>query len=143
MRLMASLDRIAGFIRFGVTTIVAAISSGCTDVQQYTSKDLTILPCERMAYEFFLPLEFDAEGKFVYPDQVAVIEGALHSIEHIYVFVHGWDKTTKTAERDYQELICRFYTHSKNSPSSREGAIIIGVFWPSEEFPRWVNFLGE
>ncbi|MEX5220169.1 MAG: hypothetical protein NW701_20310 [Nitrospira sp.] len=113
---------------------------GCVDVARYNSKDLTLLPCEGSATEFFLPVEFDENGHFIYLDQVDRIRNALRKVNQIYVFVHGWDKTTQTAEVDYQNLICRFHTHYRTGASYTEKAIVIGVFWPSIEFPRWLNF---
>ena len=107
---------------------------------QYTSKDLTILPCESKANEFFFPLEFDDAGNQVYADQAPAIEKALHHAQRVYVFIHGWNKTPDLAERDYQDLICRFYTHSKRDEASAKRSIIIGVFWPSSDFPPLLNF---
>lgn len=119
---------------------LTGLIAGCVDGNRYNSKDLTTLPCERTAKEFFLPVEFDADGKFVYDDQIEAVKEGLRQADQVYVFVHGWDKTTETAERDYQDLICRFRTHSRSGSSRSEKAIIIGVFWPSTEFPRWLNF---
>jgi hypothetical protein len=113
---------------------------GCAQTGQYTSKDLTLLPCEQKANEFFFPLEFDEAGSQVYADQAPAIENALHHVERVYVFVHGWNKTPKLAEGDYQDLICRFYTHSKHDSANSKRSIIIGVFWPSADFPPMLNF---
>lgn len=120
--------------------VLVCLVAGCADGTRYNSKDLTTLPCERTAGEFFLPVEFDEDGKFVYDDQVDSIKEGLRRADQVYVFVHGWDKTTETAERDYQDLICRFHTHSRSGSSRTEKVIIIGVFWPATEFPRWLNF---
>ena len=62
---------------------------GCTQTGQYTSKDLTILPCEQKANEFFFPLEFDEGGNYVYEDQAPAIEKALLNAQRVFVFVHG------------------------------------------------------
>ncbi|THJ20958.1 MAG: hypothetical protein CAF45_013155 [Nitrospira sp. CG24E] len=113
---------------------------GCTQTSQYTSKDLTILPCEQKANEFFYPLEFDEAGNYVYEDQAPAIEKALLQTQRVFVFVHGWDKSPKLAEGDYQDLICRFYTHSKHDSDNAKKSIIIGVFWPSADFPPLLNF---
>lgn len=120
--------------------LVFGVMSGCVQTGQYTSKDLTILPCEQKANEFFFPLEFDEVGNQVYADQAAAIETALHSAQRVYVFVHGWNKNPKLAEGDYQDLICRFHTHSKRGEVSANRSIIIGVFWPSADFPPLLNF---
>jgi hypothetical protein len=120
--------------------LVFGLMSGCVQTGQYTSKDLTILPCEQKANEFFFPLEFDADGNQVYADQAPAIENALQHTQRVFVFVHGWDKTPKLAEGDYQDLICRFYTHSKRDEASAKRSIIIGVFWPSADFPPLLNF---
>lgn len=117
--------------------VVVGLLLGCSHSPQYTSKDLTILPCEQKAHEFFFPLEFDARGRFVYDDQPALIAEAMPEAESIYVFVHGWNKVPKLAEADYQDLVCRFYTHSK---ANKKKSIIIGVFWPSTDFPPLFNF---
>lgn len=98
------------------------------------------MPCEQRANEFFFPLEFDEAGNQVYADQAPAIEKALHHAERVYVFVHGWNKTPKLAEGDYQDLICRFYTHSKHDSVNTKRSIIIGVFWPSADFPPLLNF---
>ena len=113
---------------------------GCVQTGQYTSKDITTLPCEQKANEFFFPLEFDKAGNQVYADQAPAIENALHHAEQVFVFVHGWNKTPDLAERDYQDLICRFYTHSKHDSANAKRSIIIGVFWPSADFPPLLNF---
>jgi hypothetical protein len=120
--------------------LVFGLVMGCAQTGQYTSKDLTILPCEQRANEFFFPLEFDEAGNQVYADQAHAIENALHHAERVYVFVHGWNKTPKLAEGDYQDLICRFYTHSKHDSVNTKRPIIIGVFWPSADFPPLLNF---
>lgn len=120
--------------------LVFGLMVGCAQTEQYTSKDLTILPCERKANEFFFPLEFDKAGNQVYADQAPAIENALHHAERVFVFVHGWNKTPDLAERDYQDLICRFYTHSKHDSANAKRSIIIGVFWPSADFPPLLNF---
>ncbi|HZD11941.1 MAG TPA: alpha/beta hydrolase, partial [Candidatus Binatus sp.] len=112
----------------------------CAQTGQYTSKDLTILPCEQKANEFFFPLEFDEAGSYVYEDQAPAIEKALLHTQRVFVFIHGWNKTPKLAEGDYQDLICRFYTHSKHDPANAKKSIIIGVFWPSADFPPLLNF---
>ncbi|QPD03533.1 MAG: hypothetical protein Nkreftii_001307 [Candidatus Nitrospira kreftii] len=121
----------------GIPILIACFQIGCSHTPQYTSKDLTTLPCEQKAHEFFFPLEFDEHGSFVYDDQPSEITKAIPEADSIYVFVHGWNKDTKLAETDYQDLICRFYTHSK---ASKKKSIIIGLFWPSTEFPPLLNF---
>ena len=120
--------------------LVFGLMVGCAQTEQYTSKDLTVLPCERKANEFFFPLEFDKAGNQVYADQAPAIENALHHADRVYVFVHGWNKTPQSAEGDYQDLICRFYTHSKHDPVNAKRSIVIGVFWPSADFPPLLNF---
>ena len=120
--------------------LVFGLMVGCAQTGQYTSKDITTLPCEQKANEFFFPLEFDEAGNQVYADQAPAIEKALHHAERVYVFVHGWNKTQKLAEGDYQDLICRFYTHSKHDSANAKRSIIIGVFWPSADFPPLLNF---
>lgn len=122
--------------------LVFGLMSGCVQTGQYTSKDLTILPCEQKANEFFFPLEFDEAGNYVYADQAPAIENALQHTQRVYVFVHGWNKTPKLAEGDYQDLICRFHTHSKRDSVDAKKSIIIGVFWPSANFPPLLNFWG-
>ena len=120
--------------------LVFGLMVGCVQTGQYTSKDITTLPCEQKANEFFFPLEFDEAGNQVYADQAPAIEKALHQAQRVYVFVHGWNKTPKLAEGDYQDLICRFYTHSKHDSANAKRSIIIGVFWPSADFPPLLNF---
>lgn len=120
--------------------LAAALILGCAQKQQYTSQDLTILPCEQKANDFFFPLEYDEDGHYVYKDQAPAIEDALQRAERVYVFVHGWNKNPELAERDYQDLICRFYTHSKRAEAEAKQSIIIGVFWPSADFPPLLNF---
>lgn len=120
--------------------LMVALILGCTQTRRYTSQDLTVLPCEQKANEFFFPLEYDEEGHYVYKDQASAIENALQHAERVYVFVHGWNKNPELAERDYQDLICRFYTHSKRAEDDAKRSIIIGVFWPSADFPPLLNF---
>jgi hypothetical protein len=120
--------------------LVFGLMVGCAQTGQYTSKDITTLPCEQKANEFFFPLEFDEAGNQVYADQAPAIENALHHAERVFVFVHGWNKTPDLAEQDYQDLICRFYTHSKHDSVNAKRSIVIGVFWPSADFPPFLNF---
>ena len=120
--------------------LALGLTVGCVQSSQYTSKDLTVIPCEQKANEFFFPLEFDDAGNHVYADQAPAIEKALHHAQRVYVFVHGWNKTPDLAERDYQDLICRFYMHSKRDEVNAKRSIIIGVFWPSADFPPLLNF---
>ena len=123
----------------GVIFLVYSLLA-CTSIPQYTSMDLAALPCEQEANEFFLPLEFNARGEIVYAEQLDAIEDALRRVDQIYVFSHGWDQTTKSAETDYQDLICRFRTHSSPTVDKRNNSIIVGLFWPSAEFPPVLNF---
>ena len=120
--------------------LIVALILGCTQTRRYTSQDLTILPCEQKANKFFFSLECDEEGHSIYKDQVSAIENALQHAERIYVFVHGWNKNPELAERDYQDLICRFYTHSRRAEDEAKRSIIIGVFWLSTDFPPLLNF---
>lgn len=120
--------------------LALSLIAGCTQINQYTSKDLTLLPCENKVNDFFSPLEFDKDGTPVYADQAPAIENALHHAKRVYVFVHGWNKTPELAEGDYQDLICRFYTHSKRDETNAKRSIVIGVFWPSADFPPLLNF---
>ncbi len=129
--------KLTSVIQMVIPILILCFPLGCSHTPQYTSKDLTILPCEQKAHEFFFPLEFDEHGSFVYGDQPSEITKAMPEAESIYVFVHGWNKIPKLAETDYQDLICRFYTHSK---ANRKKSIIIGVFWPSAEFLPIFNF---
>jgi hypothetical protein len=117
----------------------------CTDNSaSYTSQDLARLPCETRG-QFFYPVEFDKEGTLIYKDQWAELQHAIMqgSIRDVFVFVHGWDKTAKLAEKDYQDFVCRFYAHgSANRAASSDSlepagsSLLIGLFWPSTVFPN-------
>lgn len=121
-------------------SVILLILVACAAPPQYTTKDLAILPCENEENEFFLPLEFSEEGKIIYADQLTAIESALQKVKQVYIFAHGWDQTTRTAEADYQDLMCRFRTHSVHSDHSSRDSIVVGLFWPSAGFPPWLNF---
>jgi hypothetical protein len=117
--------------------LLLSLAPGCSDVARYNSQDLTGLPCEPSTEQFFYPIEFTADGGMPFPSQRDQIEFAIRdlALTDIFVFVHGWDKTASTAERDYQDFICRLYREVVRSPiGGRSRAVIIGVFWPSTVF---------
>lgn len=108
---------------------------GCSTIPRYNSKDLSILPCEYKE-RFFFPIEFNKNGQIVFKDQVEAIN---HRVKNkkpskIYIFVHGWDKTAASAEKDYQDLICRFYQSVSEKAPLDPSSMVIGVFWNSNVF---------
>ncbi|MGA6829078.1 hypothetical protein ACO9S2_15890 [Nitrospira sp. NS4] len=127
-----------------VTCIIGLIAWPLLVNRTYTSRDLTSLSCEGRD-RFFLPIEFNDVGGFLYQDQQTEFEQRLRadkSLKDVYIFLHGWDKTAHTAERDYQDFICRFYISGKRSQSGAvkpraemDNAIMVGLFWPSTIFP--------
>lgn len=108
---------------------------GCSTLPQYNSQDLSVLPCEFNG-RFFFPIEFDKDGNRLFEDQVEPIVSHLQDKKpkNIYIFIHGWDKTASSAEKDYQELICRFYHKVSGKPEIEESHMVIGVFWDSTVF---------
>jgi hypothetical protein len=72
-----------------IQILILRFPLGYSHTPQYTSKDLTILPCEQEAHGVFVPLEFDEHRSFVYDDQLSEIAKALPEAEFIYVFVHN------------------------------------------------------
>lgn len=108
---------------------------GCSTLPQYNSQDLSVLPCEFNG-RFFFPIEFDKDGNRLFEDQVEPIVSHLQDKkpQNIYIFIHGWDKTASSAEKDYQELIYRFYHKVSGKPEIEESHMVIGVFWDSTMF---------
>ncbi len=109
---------------------------------RYTSEDVAILPCEAAsASRFFFPIEFDIGGGNRFPeDQFRALEQAIldkrRPLSHIYIFVHGWNKTPYIAEREYQDFICRLHARIQpRDPSATSlppaNILMIGVFWRS------------
>jgi hypothetical protein len=98
----------------------------------YTSKDLARLPCESLASRFFYPVEFDADGKILYEDQLHAAKVATITRRDIIIFVHGWDKPAGSADGGYQDFLCRLYRRGVDDQYlAKDQAIVIGVFWPS------------
>lgn len=106
--------------------------TSCTHSHSYTSIDLADLPCES-TQRFFYPLEFQKGGNLTYDEQIREIQQRLKKtrVSNLYIFVHGWDRPSRSAERDYQDFVCRFY---RKSPRPMEDAIVIGIFWPATLF---------
>jgi hypothetical protein len=119
--------------------LTACVASPVSSIPQYTSQDLSLLPCEEPNDPFFYPLEFTKEGDLVYRKQVEDIQAKLEmpNITDVFVFVHGWDKTAKTAERDYQDFVCRIRKYSTQTSEKQNQTIIIGIFWPSTFWPNY------
>ena len=114
---------------------------GCTFNPIYTSKDLAHLPCESTGSRFFYPVEFDADGNILYEDQLRAAKIATKTPRDIIIFVHGWDKTAGSAERDYQDFLCRLYWRGVDDRYLAEDqAVIIGVFWPSTILRNYEDF---
>lgn len=114
---------------------------------RYTSEDVAILPCEAgPTPRFFFPIEFDITGGRRFPeDQFHALEQAISDkrrpISHVYIFVHGWNKTPYIAEREYQDFICRLHARIQpRDPSATSlppaNIIMIGVFWRSTLMPN-------
>ncbi len=121
--------------------VILLLLPGCTLSPIYTSKDLARLPCESTASKFFYPVEFDADGDLLYEDQLQAARTAASTSRDIIIFVHGWDKTTGSAENDYQDFLCRLYWRGVDSGHTEETqTIVIGVFWPSTVFPNYEDF---
>lgn len=108
--------------------------------------DLAGLPCEPEK-QFFYPVEFDKLGNLLYEEQWSSLAGRLESdydLRDIHVVVHGWDKTPQTAERDYQDFICRFYEQGVREQwaygqewATTKNSVIVGIFWPSTVLPNY------
>jgi hypothetical protein len=117
--------------------LLALALVSCVSPGRYTSLDLAVLPCELgEAPDFFLPIEFTADGTYLYPQQKDTVLADLRRGEFadLIFFLHGWNKSPASAELDYQNFICRF--HGKLDASlqnlKRQGKLrVIGVFWPS------------
>lgn len=125
------------FARRLVSAVLVLALAGCVSPGRYSSLDLAVLPCELgEAPDFFLPIEFDEQGGYLYPQQKDVLLADLRSgnFADLVFFIHGWNKNPVSAELDYQNFICRF--HGKLDASlqelKREGKLrVVGVFWPS------------
>lgn len=114
---------------------------GCILKPIYTSKDLARLPCESTASKFFYPVEFDADGYLLYEDQLQAARTAASKSRDIVIFVHGWDKTTGSAENDYQDFLCRLYWRGVDNGFLEETqSMVIGVFWPATVFRNYEDF---
>lgn len=104
-------------------------ATSCTLDPIYTSRDLARLPCESGDKRFFYPIEFDTEGQSIYPDQLEEVRRSSAGDRDVIIFVHGWDKTSGTAERDYQDFLCRLYWSGIQSKTlNSERVMLIGVF---------------
>jgi hypothetical protein len=109
----------------------------CTSPRRYTSLDLDLLPCEHgIAPRFFQPIEFDKEGKYVYPSQAESLHSVLRTapLTDLVFFIHGWNKNPSSAERDYQDFLCRLHARLRmiiGDEKQAQGLLVIGVFWPS------------
>ena len=127
---------VARLFVFGVWLLQA-----CTLGPIYTSRDVARLPCETTASKFFYPVEFDADGKLLHEDQLQAASAAASSARDIVIFVHGWDKTTGSAERDYQDFLCRlFWRGVETNQLSETSTVVVGVFWPSTVFRNYADF---
>jgi hypothetical protein len=109
---------------------------------KYTSEDVALLPCEMGATSrFFFPIEFDVSGRDRFPqDQADALSRRLldttRPLTHVYIFVHGWNKTAYIAEQEYQDFICRLHARITRSEDptrapTPESIVMIGVFWHS------------
>lgn len=118
-------------------SILILIFYSFTSPGQYTSLDLALLPCEQgNETNFFSALEFNADGSLLYPEQKTrlVSEVESEALTDLVVFIHGWNKSPASAERDYQDFLCRLHGKLPKTErnSKRNGNWkILGVFWPS------------
>jgi len=99
---------------------------------RYTSEDVALLPCERPDERMFYPVELLPSTYFFPVSQYEALKEALvtEQIDHIIVFVHGWNKTAAVAEHEYGDFVCRLYAAARER-TRRERTIIVGVFWRS------------
>ena len=129
------MSAFSGILRCAV--LVAAMSvCGCATKGSYTSLDLDLLPCESGdSPRFFHSIEFDADGTQRYPSQLQAIEARYRKrVTDVVVFVHGWNKNPTSAERDYQDFLCRLHGKMRDDIGEQKragGLLVIGVFWPS------------
>lgn len=118
-----------------IATVVIGILCGCA--ARYTTLDLAVLPCEGLE-KFFYPIEFTSDGELRYAEQIDALNGRLKAgdIRNVFVIVHGWNKTSSLAERDYQDFICRFYLQgARERLAAANQTVIVGLFWPSTVMP--------
>jgi hypothetical protein len=127
-------------LKIGLTIAVflfVLLLSTCVAPGRYTSLDLALLPCEAgESPKFFLPVEFDENGDFLYPHQQKELLDYLKkgTFKDLIFFTHGWNKNPASAELDYQSFICRFHAKLNDSlkDSKRQGKLkVVGIFWPS------------
>jgi hypothetical protein len=134
-----------------IVCISVFFQASCAFDAIYTSKDLSRLPCETDLHKFFYPIEFSSDGAIVYSDQMhaiarlgtsdARLDESAEPQRDIIIFIHGWDKTSGTAERDYQDFLCRLYWSGISKGSLERGkAALIGVFWPATVLPNYEEF---
>jgi hypothetical protein len=100
---------------------------------RYNSLDLSALPCEPPGTQFFFPIEFDRMGQPAFDPNLTAFAKYVENWppQHIFVFVHGWNKTPAVAEAEYQQFICRVHTHLVRDMSVSKSILIVGIFWPS------------
>ena len=117
---------------------------GCASSRHYSSLDLGLLPCEMgppvfgAPEPFFHPLEFTAEGKPAFPEQVEYLKSRLSQpsprLYDLVFFVHGWNKSPFSAEADYQNFLCRLHARLRvviADEKAHDGLVVVGIFWPS------------
>lgn len=129
------MNAFSGFLR-GIALVAALAVCGCATKGSYTSLDLDLLPCESGdSPKFFHSIEFDADGAQRYPSQLQAIEERYRKrVTDVVVFVHGWNKNPTSAERDYQDFLCRLHGKMRDDIGDQKrkgGLLVIGVFWPS------------
>lgn len=109
------------------------VLTSCAVKQKYTSLDLNVMPCENKDERFFYAIEFNKDGELKYPKQLDTVKNVLMSAEttngdptDLVFFIHGWNKSSTSAEIDYQNFLCRFCNEF-----NKKKIMAIGFFWPS------------
>jgi pimeloyl-ACP methyl ester carboxylesterase len=77
-------------------------------------------------------LELDIDGELVRPEQETRLGHALAwPPPNVIVLAHGWNSDMAQARQFYRNFLDML---EKTDPQAAEGAIAVGVLWPSEKF---------
>ncbi|MEX2124203.1 MAG: hypothetical protein WD795_09945 [Woeseia sp.] len=128
--------------KLAILALLELVLTACGTTSHYNSLDLALLPCEQGdAPLFFHAVEFDGDGRYLFPRQVDELHARFRDpqrpdarVSDVVFFLHGWNKNPSSAEADYQNFLCRLHGQLRKVIGSEKGEgklVIVGIFWPS------------